>query len=67
MSGKNPNLVEPAPISPVKKQRSICTCHQNSLKANLKHTPYYKLSKRVLYIKEELYEIIRNGRHGGKS
>jgi hypothetical protein len=36
----------------------------NHLNHHLKYIPYYKIGKRVLDIKEELDEIIRNNRHG---
>jgi hypothetical protein len=38
-----------------------------SLENHPENIPYYKLGKRVLYIKEELDEIIRNNKHGGES
>jgi hypothetical protein len=35
------------------------------LKNHPKHIPFYKLDRCVLYIKEELYEIIRSGKRKG--
>ncbi|MDR1457443.1 MAG: helix-turn-helix domain-containing protein [Puniceicoccales bacterium] len=32
-----------------------------------KNIPYYKIGERVLYIKEELDDIIRNNKQGGES
>jgi hypothetical protein len=39
----------------------------NHLNHHPKYIPYYKIGKRVLYIKEELDEIVRRSRQGGES